>query len=349
MRLRLELLDLIGVSGAFIALLVVGAAGGAPSAPEWQADEMKQLFGLAQSSAQAPPDQKDAQLLALAARAYRFTPSGPPSIERHAEQILKRRRPEHPAVQAGQWLYALMRQFYEDAGTRAEALARFERHRPTRQYFEDMAKQSRGAAEYLGTQIQFVVEGMDEAIGALPMIGGEAPSKRGALTVVKGMKIAIDTLDRTTFVGDLPKDTEPRTPKGAIKELYSALKQFNIQSKMFGEYDRKWRENGGHVQVAVPAAKPAIYLNEVVRAAVPAEMHTLHLLTMTKSGELREIAIAIDERGLDGGKAAKKRKKKKQKKTKPTAVKCDDAMAMEDCAKRIVHANKTGPALFVAP
>ncbi len=333
------------MNGALIALLLVSAAG---EAPDWKAEEMKQLFGLAQSSAQAPPAQKDAILLQLAARAYGVTPSGPPSIERHAEQILKHRRPEHPAVKAGQWLFALMRQFYEDAGKRAESLARFERHAPTRRYFEDMAKQSQGAAEYLGKQIQFVVEGMDEAIGALPMVGGDPPSKQGALAVVKGMKIAIDTLDRTTFVNDQPKDTEERTPKGAIKELFSALKQFNIQSKMFGEYDRKWRENGGHVQVAVPGAKPALYLNELVRAAVPAEMHTLHLLTMTKSGELREIVVAIDDKGL--AKKKKRRGRKKSKRSKkaagPKTVKCADTISMDDCAKRIVHAKKTGPALF---
>lgn len=320
-----------------IALLLVAASGGAP---EWTADEMKQLFGLAQASAQAPVEQKDAQLLMMAARAYRVTPSGPPSVERHAEQILKQRHPSHPAVKAGQWLTALMRQFYADAADRSAALARFERHRPTRKYFEDMAQQSRSAADFLGKQIQLVVEGFEDAIGALPMLGGDEPSKRGALVLVKGDKIAIENLDRTTFVNDQPKDAEPRTARGAVKELYSAQKQYNIQSKMFGSYDRKWRDNGGHVQVAIPGAKPAIYLNEVVKAGVPAGMHTLHLMTMTKSGQLREIAIAIDKAGL-------KKARKRKRKAKVTKVRCDDQMPMDACAQRIKHAMAQGcSALF---
>lgn len=322
-----------------IGLLVVAAPG---QAPAWDTAEMKQLFGLAQMAGQAPGrQQKELALLQLAARAYRFDPPAAPSIERSAQDLLRHRVPEHPAVKSGQWLTALMRQFYEDASKRAEQLSRFERDRGTRQFLEQMAQESNAAAEYLGGQIQLVVDGMDDAIGALPMVGGDTPTKQGALTLLKGDKLVIENLSRATFVADRPKDDEPRTPRGALKEVYSAYKQYNMQSKMFGEYDSKWRKNGGHIQVAVPATKPALYLNELVRAAVPAGMHTLHVMTMTKKGELREIPIAIADAGLP--------KRKRKKKAKVLAATCADDITMEDCAKRIVHAKSQGTARFTAP
>ncbi len=330
MRLRFQLLHL--------TLIFVPVTAGASEAPVWTAGEMKQLFALAQQSAQAPDVASREQiLLHMAAQAYRFNAPADASRDRTAQKVLEKRVPGHPPVKAGQYLTALLGRFYADAAVRSEQLSRFERDPNDRKFFGQMAVEAKAAANHLQKQVQVVVEGFDDAMAPLPTYDGKPVTKLGATAIVNGDKIAVEKLDRCSFVNDVPKETEARTAKGAIKELYSAFKQYNIQTQMFGSYDRKWRKSRGHVRVAVPAAKPSRYLNEIARAAAPAGMTTMHVMTMTKGGELREIAVSL-------GKASKKKRRRKKRKRakKAVDVSCPDEIPMVECVRRIVHATTQG-------
>ena len=72
--------------------------------------------------------------------------------------VLERREPDHPNVRSGQWLKALMRQFYADIAKRCDGLARFERDRRDRKYLKDMAGAAQKNADFLASSIEIVVD-----------------------------------------------------------------------------------------------------------------------------------------------------------------------------------------------
>lgn len=304
-------------------------------APDWKKDEVKTLLGRVQAAARLPSvERKDAELARIAGAAYRVPPERDESTGQYAKRVLRRRDPQHPNVKKGQWLTALMRRFYADVAERAGLLARFELDRSDRQFLERMAGEAKKIANQLAGSLEMVVDGLEEGTEPLPAVGGEPPTKRGVLARVhSGGVLTVQRLDRARFEGHRPPEDHPRTKHGALKEVYSAHKQYQTSAIMFGKYDEDWRKNRGHVRALVPAAYPAIYLNEIARAAKEAGMHTLHLLTMEKRGDLRELPLALK----------KQRRKKKQKWFE---LSCPDRQPMGECAQRLKHGHLNGRVLY---
>ncbi|MCA9553362.1 MAG: hypothetical protein KC933_25215 [Myxococcales bacterium] len=338
-----------------LALVVGAAAHPAPAraeatakkaakAPAWDRDELKQIFVRIQAAASAPTvEAKDRGLVDAAAAAYRKTPS-PASVEDMAKDVLRTRDPEHPAVQKGQWLTALTRRLYLDLSERCDLVSRFSNTRDDRRYFESMAQQTKAVAQQLGEGLVLVVEGLDVETEALPAVGGSAPTEQGVVAWVhNGGVVTIQKLDRVRFVDHRPPPEHARTTTGALREVYGAQKQFNTFAQTMGKYDSATRGQFGHVQVILPAAYPAIYLNEIVRGGVEAGMHTLHLKTMTPRGELRELVLGIGDAKV----VKKKGRGKKKAAVKPEVlVGCEDAVPMGDCARKLQHALEAGAARY---
>ena len=219
---------------------------------------------------------------------------------------------------------------------RLDTLARFETNPRDEKWMKSMAQQTLLVAREIEKSLELVVEGLEGGVEPLANVGGDEPKRRGAFVKVSaGGKIAIEELNRVTFENHQPPPDRPRTKRGSLRELFSAQKQYQTSAAMLGRYDPVWRKNKGHVQVVVPAAYPAIYLNEIVRGSIEAKMKFLHVMTMSKRGELRELVLRLD-------------KPKKKKRKKPfKEVLCKDEISMQDCARRIKHALGQGSALFV--
>lgn len=323
-----------------VTLSAASAVAAAPKAPDWDRKELRGFFARIQNAARAPSvAAKDRAIAQVAGAAYRVPAKSGEGTEAYSKRILRTRAPDHPSVKQGQWLLALTRQLYLDLSKRCRLVSRFERKRRDRQFFEQMAAQTGQVAEQLAGQLELVVEGLDKATEPLPSVGGDPATERGVLAHVHdGGVVTIQRLDRARFVGHQPPEDHPRTGSGALKELYSSQKQFNTFAQTMGKYDRAHREAFGHVQLLLPAAYPAIYLNEVARGGLEAGMHTLHLKTMTKRGELRELRIALS-------KAAKK-KRGRRKKVTYVPVRCEDSLPMSKCARKLARARKKGQPLL---
>lgn len=325
-----------------VAAALVCATAAEAKAPEWDRKELRTFFAQIQNAARAPSVAvKDRALAQVAGGAYRVPEKAGEPTETYAKRILRKRVPDHPSVKQGQWLTALTRQLYLDLSDRCRLVARFERDREDRRYFQGMSEQTKQVAAQLAGQLELVVEGLDEVTEPLPAVGGEPSEDRGVMARVHdGGVITVQRLDRVRFQGHRPPPDRPRTAKGALKEVFGAQKQFNAFAKTIGKYDGAHARAHGHVQVIVPASYPAIYLNEIVRGGVEAGMHTLHLKTMTKRGELRELRVAL--RAPDSH-----RRRKKAPKLVP--VSCEDAQPMSGCAKKLKHASLRGQPLYQVP
>lgn len=305
--------------------------------PRWSKDELKTLFTRVQGAARAPSVQAQNEAMGnIAGLAYRVERRASESLEAYARRTLRTREPDHPAVKKGQWLSALTRRFYLDASVRFAHLAKFELSGRDRRYLEKMAGETKRYAAIIAQSLELILEGLEGVVEPLPAVDGEPPERRGAMVRIHGGgKITIEGLDRVKFEDHQPPSERARTGKGALRELFSAQRQYNVSAEMLGRYDRAWKRNRGHVQVVLPAAYPALYLNEVVRGGKQAGMHTLHVMTMSKRGELRELRIRLSPK-----------KAWKKKKLEPTVVRCADEETAELCAKRIRHATVRGAAYF---
>ena len=314
------------------------STGKSGQAPDWSKDELKDLFARVQNAARAPTVvAQDEAIAEVAGLAYRVKRGAGESVEGYARRTLRTREPEHPAVKEGQWLLALTRMFYADASARFGHLARFELSHADRQYLQHMSQQTAQYAAVIGQQLQMIIEGLDGTVELLPPVGGEPPTRLGAMVRIhSGGTITIEGLDRVMFKDHRAPEDRARTGSGALREVYSAQRQYNVSAEMLGPYERKWRKNHGHVQVILPSVYPARYLNEVVRGAKEAGMHTLHLLTMTPRGELRELRASLE-------KASDKAKKKAKDQIE---VRCDDDDSAERCARRIRYAATQGTPYF---
>ncbi len=337
MRLRFQFL--LGLALCAFSLSTAWAGDKEAVAPSWDREELSSLFARIQSAARAASvSAKDRALAIVAGTAYRVRIKSGDSTESYSKRILRKRKPEHPAVKKGQWLTALTHQFYRDLSGRCRLISRFERDRGRRRYFEDMAKQTAAVAKQLKGQLVFVVNGLDDSSEPLPAIGGVEPSELGVKAQVHGGgKVTVQRLDRITFENHQAPDGHPRTASGALRELYSSQKQYNTFAKTIGKYDRKQLENFGHMQLQLPVAYPAIYLNELTRAALEAGMHTIHLMTVTPRGELREVPLAIKT-----PKKKRRRRRRKKKSKKLVTVRCADDLSMTMCAKKIKQAASEG-------
>lgn len=306
--------------------------------PDWDAGEMRRLFARAEGASRTPSLAAQNQaLLAMASAAYRASPLDlARDFDAAAQRVLRRRVPDHPNVKAGQWLTALIRQFYADAAQRCKVLGRFSTDRRDRAYFERMARQAQVAADTLARELRLEVEGLKGYASPLPVVDGDPPYKFvSQARVGPNGAINVDGMDRIKFVGHRPPPDAERTPEGALSKLQAAFVFFNRSATSLGKYDRQWAKKKGHVQAVVPARFPAVYLNEIARAAQAANMRRLHVMTMTKRGSLRELAVDL--------RAVKRRKKKRAKQVEVT---CADHISMAMCAQRIDYARQKGRPLW---
>lgn len=331
----------------FVAALLASAPPGGAKV-EWPPNEVKQLLVRIPQTEGAPTvEAKDSALADIVGIAYRVPRLPQEPTEAYAKRMLLAREPSHPNVKKGQWLSALMRLFYEDLAKRTDTLARFERDRKDRVFFEQRSREAKQLADYLAGTLEVVVEGMEGFLAPLPIADpGEPPQKIGCEASVRGGVIVVENLERIRFEGDQPPTNAIRTSKGALKELFSAQRQYNISANMLGMYEQIWRKNKGNLRVIIPAASPAIYLNELVLGAREAEMTTIHVMCMSKKGELRELALA-----LSPPKPPKAKGKGKGKKALPVAktveVSCPSTASMQRCVDKIQAAKAEGTVVYV--
>ncbi len=308
-------------------------------APPWSKEELRGFFMRIQAASQAPDvNMQDNALAEVGGLAYRVPPQAGEPREIYAERVLKKRVQTHPPVKKGQWLTALTRQLYEDLSKRAAQLARFETARPEQQWLEQFAQGAAQTAQMLDKQIEVSVEGLPGFVEPLPVVPGDTPTLVGAMATVKGGVIAIENMDRARFTNDQPAPDAARRAGGALREVYSAFQQYNINASMLGSYDAQARKNKGHFRVVIPARSPALYLNELVRGGLEAKAHTVHLMVMNPQGELKEISLPLQP----PTKKAKKTKGKKAPPPEPVKVTCEDQHTMQQCAERIHHGRSQG-------
>jgi hypothetical protein len=315
-----------------VLLLAVGSPD--TSTQNWSKADLRTMLGRVQAAARsATVEAQDTELANIGGMAYAVPRGQGETNEQYAKRVLRKRDPDHPNVKKGQWLSALMRMFYADASARCALLARFETTREDRIFLERMAGEAKAAAAQIASTLELTVEGLEGFVEPLPVATGVAPEGRGAMAMVHHQKITIENIDRVTFAGHQPPEDAARTGRGALREVFSAQKQYNVSAQLLGQYESQWRKNRGHLRVVIPAAYPALYLNEIVRGGLEAEMHTLHLMTMSKRGELRELKVAL-QWGM------------KPKGKKDLVVSCANDVSMQDCAAKLVHAQTAGNAVY---
>lgn len=318
---------------AMVPLVFLATALAAPDAPpEWSVQDLQRLAAeLSQVRNVQDPAARDLAFLQIAGRMYAEPPArtvdGP---DAYARQILKRRSPDMYQVKEGQEIDALLARLYADVATRCRALGRFETDRHVRRFLQELERGAEAAVAATAPHLQFQVEGLEGFFEPLARSSGEPPSKLGALVKVhSGGVVTVEKLDRVRFENHQPPQGVRRTD-GAIHELMAAQKQYNISAELLGRYEPSWRRNRGHVQLAVPGNYPSRYLNEVVRSARLAGMHTLHVLVVDGRGELQEIPVKLQTLRPEKGSPT------------PVEVECEDAMAMQECVARIRHASLRG-------
>jgi hypothetical protein len=316
-----------------IAALVVAATP--ESTQSWSKADVRTMISRVQAATRAPNiEAQDKELADVGGMAYAVPRNQGESNENYAKRALRKREPDHPNVKKGQWLSALMRMFYLDMSDRCAVLARFETNRDDRIFFEKMAGESKQAANQIAGTLQLTIEGLEGFGEPLPVVPkGSDPKMRGATATVHQQKINIENIDRVTFSGHQPPESAARTGRGSLREVFAAMKQYNVSASMLGQYETSWRKNKGHFRAVIPASYPAVYLNEIVRGGLEAEMHTLHLMVMTKRGELRELELPL-KWGL------------KPKGKKDVVANCADELSMQECVARLVHAQTNGNAVY---
>lgn len=340
---------------ALLALCVLGLVTLSPrrslstpgDAPAWGAAELRGLFLRITEAGRLPrTEDQDAALASVAGLAYRAPPrQGAEPVDAFAKRVLKIREPNHPTVKKGQWLSALMRALYEDASKRSDLLARFEKDRNDRNYFAQMAKETKTLADVLAKDLETSFEGVDGFVAPLAVASTcEALVSHGAQASVRDGAITIENLERVRFKQDAPPPDVIRTAQGAIREVFSAQKQYNISAEMLGMYEATWRKNRGQLRVMIPGAAPSIYLNELARGATEAGMHTLHVLVTSKGNELCELALRL----VDSTTKGKKPKKRGAKSADAHVidVHCPDDAPMQKCIDGIIASKREGPVRF---
>jgi len=305
-----------------LALVLVTAG-----APEWSASEVRGLYDAAVSAIQQPnPQVRDEGVANAAGNAYKVPRRGGESVDGYARRVLKHRDPSHPEVRSGLWIAALAARFYEDLGRRATIVARFETERRARLGLEQAAKEALAAAASIAPDLEVKVEGLEGFIAPLPRAPGVEAALYGARAVVRGMTISIEDMDRATFEGDAPRASAERTGTGALRDLYSAFKQFDLHSEMFARVEPQKKKDVGKVRVFVPAARTGGYFNEIARAAQEAKYRELYLMVLgPQTGGLRTIPIALSKAPLPRAK----------KKEGWVEVRCREDEGMQACVDRI--------------
>jgi hypothetical protein len=339
--MRVELLDV--TFSPFLLAALVSLSQPAAEAPVWSAPELKQLFARISAAGNLPPQQYTAEMAAIGGIAYRVPATPNESPDLYAKRVLKKREPAHPNVKAGQWVLALTRTFYSDVSKRCEGIARFEKDRNERNYFDRMAKETKTLADQFAKDVQTAIEGVPGFTSPPPNAAEcDEVTGYGAQVTVRSGVIGIENLDRATFVNDAPKDDAPRTGRGSLREIFSAFDQYNRSAAVLSPYESSWRKNRGNFRMTIPADAPAIYLNELILGAIEADMALGRLMVMGKGNKLCELRLPL--------KAVKPAKSKKKAQPAgpagPAIVKCPSEVTMQRCVEHIVEAKKAGAFLF---
>jgi hypothetical protein len=326
------------LSLSLLLLLTVSAPSGV--APDWNKQELKLLLSRWEAASHLQtPEERDLEFARTVGAAYRVTPGPGESLDDYCRRVTKQRDPAHPAVKAGQWLLAASRKFYEDVARRAETLSRFETDRRDRAYLDQNAKLAKNAAEIITKDIQMKVDGAEGFIAPLPTAPGDPPTKVGVEAMVRQGKISLDNLDRATFPGDAPPEEIERTATGAVRELVAAQKNYNLRADTIGMVDKNLKKGKGQLRVFIPGGAPALYLNELARAAKEAAMHTVYVMVHDpKDGKLRQIPFALTE--------PKRAKKPKKGQKEAVGVRCHDADSMQTCVTKVLDAAEGAPMLY---
>jgi len=297
----------------------------APSVPEWGKDELKTLVARSQQAGGLAPDAQDAEMARLIGSAYRVLPQSSEAPELYARRTLKKFAPGHPEVKNGQWVLALTGRFYADSGKRADQLSRLEAVRADRQFLEGYAQQAKAASEQIKAAIQ--VKAAKGEMSPVPTAPGDLPESFGCEVYVKGEKIEVNRLARIEFANGMPPAITPRTGKGALRELYASMKEYNVNAKMMGLIDPASKQGFEKVRFFLPAIHPARYLNELMRAAKEASMKVAFLMVMDPmTSKMREIPLLL------AAPTPKTKAKKGAKAPSPVKVKCADEMTLQGCA-----------------
>lgn len=300
--------------------------------PSWEKRELLDFF-IREGALRNLPTQeaRDSELCNLAGVAYRVSREAGENTQSYARRILKARDPQHPAVRQDQWLLALIGRLYSDIAARSLLLARFENDRRDRQVLEQKGQESRAAADQIAGLIVTKIEGLDGFMQPLPIGEGEKSKKFGANVMIQPSGvITIETMDRVTFQAHQAPENVERTSSGAIRELYAALKQYNMNATMMARVEPKLKQGVGHVRLFIPAAFPATYLNELIRAAKEAGMHTAFIMLMSaQRDELRELPVLLDA-------------KKAGRKETLADFRCKESVTMQACAEWALDNAKKG-------
>lgn len=317
---------------AFLFLMLAPAAEGpSGSAGQWSFPDLVRLSGELRSvQSLSDPKARDQALAALAGTMYGLGISPNEAPQTFSKRLLQQVGSDLPSVKEGQELDAVLMRLYSDVAARARQLARFERDRQRRQFLMQLEAGAQQAVAQIAPTLQFQVDGFDGFFEPLPRSTGEPPSRLGVKVMVHGGgSIRVEQLDRVHFQNHRPP-ADVRRSGGAIHELMAAQKQYNISARLLGRYEPSWNENKGHVQLAVPQNYPSIYLNETIRAARNAGMHTLHLLVTGPRGKLREISGKLTKSGPG------------------LPIHCEDELIMQACVQRVRHASLQGAFRFSA-
>ncbi len=321
---------------AALAILILAAAPPLGTAPTWEKNEVKSLFLRAEAAGNAPD--MNAELARVIGAAYRLQAIQNESTDAFARRLTKRREPGHPDVKQGSWVTAATRQFYRDLAARADTLARVEIDRNDRMFFEMKSSQAKAAVEELGKILLTKVEGAKGFMSPLPIGTGQDGNKFGCEAIVRNDKIEVNNLERVTFIDNAPKLDAARTGSGSLKELAASMKEWNLRADMMGQIDPLMKKGSHLLRIFAPAAAPAIYLNELLRAAKETSMKKVFVMVTDKAdGKLKEIVLVTEAPVV------------KVKLKKPEIfvdVRCKDGEPIQICVDRMVELNTQGSLVF---
>ncbi|MBI2374890.1 MAG: hypothetical protein HYV07_12915 [Deltaproteobacteria bacterium] len=331
MRLRVQLQRLTS-RFAFLAIFTAWAIGFAAET-SWSEDALVAYFRRAEAAMSLPHQNQLDELAGTAGIAYGVARNLGEDVQTYARRVLKSVEPAHPNVAATDWVMALTKRFYADAGERAERLSRLSRDRTQRVYLEKKAVQAKQAVAQLSEVILVQVDGVDGGMAPLPTGEGEALTTWGAQISAMPNDLVVENLPRVSLANGMVATDAPRTTKGALREVTASFKQFQIRSQMMGQIDPMVKKGNGIVRAFIPGRTPAALLNEIVRSANEANMRTLIVMVTNKAGQLSQVSVPIEP--------VKKGKKP------VTDIRCKNEVTMQACVEWILERKQGTPVRFV--
>ncbi|MEE2900781.1 MAG: hypothetical protein VYC39_00545 [Myxococcota bacterium] len=293
-------------------------------APDWNAATVRSHIQQAQFAAQQQdPKARDEGLLRLAAQAYKVERLPSESVQLFAKRVLRTRDPKHHAVKKDQWLLALANRLYADFSTRCKNLARNQQRKRDRAWFAENAKAFDGYARTIAGMLRLKVPGVEAEIEPLALARGLTSRVVGIEVTVLGDGISIEQNRRISFPENQPPPDANRSARGSLMSLLNSLKQHQIFGKLMAKSKRKKNPNLGKVRLFVPQKKPALYLNELLRAAKEAKYKIAYVMTfMPKTRKLAHIPVML-----------RKPTRKERKRFKIKKAQCRDEETMQSCAE----------------